>query len=113
MPWKVSNAMDEKAKFVLEYSSGDFQMAELCRKYDITRQTGYKWVSRYSQDGLEGLKELSRAPHYNPRAINDELVKQILQVRSAHRTWGARKILAWLARHRPGLELCALSTVNQ
>ena len=113
MPWKVSNAMDEKAKFVLEYSSGDFQMAELCRKYDITRQTGYKWVSRYGQDGLDGLKELSRAPHHNPRAINDELVKQILQVRSAHRTWGARKILAWLARHRPGLELCALSTVNQ
>ena len=30
-------------------------MAELCRRYDISRETGYEWLRRYESEGLEGL----------------------------------------------------------
>ena len=113
MPWKETCVMQEKLKFVLEWQSGDYGMAELCRRHGIERQTGYKWVARYRAEGFEGLKDRSRAPKSNPRAISELLLREVLEVRRAHHTWGARKILAWLGRHRPQLELCAESTVNE
>ncbi len=42
MPWKVTDVVDERTRFVLEYDSGSFTMAELCRIYDIARKTGYR-----------------------------------------------------------------------
>jgi hypothetical protein len=41
MPWKVTDVLDERTRFVLEYESGSFTMAELCRIYGIARKTGY------------------------------------------------------------------------
>jgi len=34
--------MEERAKFVLEKEWDELNMAELCRRYGISRQTGYK-----------------------------------------------------------------------
>lgn len=113
MPWKECRVMDERCRFVQEYESGEVAMAELCRQYDISRETGYKWLNRYRQGGVEQLKDHSRAPKHNPDAISEHLRREIVQVRHTHRTWGARKILAWLARHRPELDLCAASTANE
>jgi len=42
MPWKASSPMEERAKFVLEKEWDELNMAELCRRYGISRQTGYK-----------------------------------------------------------------------
>lgn len=113
MPWKETCSMNEKIRFVMEFESGDYPMAQLCRMYGISRQTGYKWWNRYAQSGsFDALEELPRVPQHNPRALSADLVQEVLQVRYMHRTWGARKILAWLDRHRPGLELCSASAVN-
>ena len=30
MPWKVTDVVDERTRFVLEYDGGSFMMAELC-----------------------------------------------------------------------------------
>jgi transposase len=56
MPWKVTDVVDERTRFVLEYDSGSFTMAELCRIYGIARKTGYLWVERYEVEGLAGLQ---------------------------------------------------------
>jgi hypothetical protein len=40
MPWKVTDVVDERTRFVLEYDSGSFTMAELSRIYGIARKTG-------------------------------------------------------------------------
>jgi hypothetical protein len=40
MPWKVTDVVDERTRFVLEYDGGSFTMAELCRIYGIARKTG-------------------------------------------------------------------------
>ena len=66
MPWKQSSIVDQRKKFVEEYESGLVTMAELCRMYEISRETGYKWVKRYELQGWEGLEDLSRAPERHP-----------------------------------------------
>ena len=48
MPWKATDEMKERTKFVLEWErrwdeaeGGGVNMAELCRMFGISRQTGY------------------------------------------------------------------------
>ena len=53
MPWKASSVMDERTRFVLEHERGLYTMTALCEMYDIARETGYYWLRRYQQGGLE------------------------------------------------------------
>lgn len=36
-------------------------MVELCERYGVSRKTGYKWIARYEDEGLDGLRDRSRA----------------------------------------------------
>ena len=54
--------MEERFKFVQEHKAEEWSFAELCRRYGVSRKTGYKWLQRYQADGLEGLQDQSRAP---------------------------------------------------
>lgn len=67
----------------------------LCREYGITRKTGYKWLGRF-QNG-NPLRDQSRAPLCCPQKTPPELEQLIISVRINHPTWGARKILRYLA----------------
>jgi transposase-like protein len=58
--------MDERMRFVLEQERGLQTMTELCEMYDITRETGYYWLRRYRQGGLEALQDRERAPRQHP-----------------------------------------------
>jgi hypothetical protein len=42
MPWNETNAMRERSRFIHEWEKGDLSMAGLCRKYGISRPTGYR-----------------------------------------------------------------------
>ena len=88
--------MDQRRKFVEEYESGLVTMAELCRIYEISRETGYKWVKRYQQLGWEGLQDLSRAPQRHPNQTAAELEERILDLRRKHPRWGPCKLQGYL-----------------
>ncbi len=47
MPWKQRKALDENKYFIEEWKRWEVSLAELCRRYEISRQTGYKWLERY------------------------------------------------------------------
>lgn len=70
MPWKDTCAMSEKQNFIKQWSRGDLTMTALCRKFGISRQTGYKWVDRWRDFGCcdEALAEFTRTPHSHPSA---------------------------------------------
>lgn len=114
MSWKVSGAVDERFRFVLDHEKGLYSMTELCTRYGISRQNGYKWVDRYRSGGVESLADRSRAPKTCPHRLNDGTITILLEARKKHPHWGPRKILAWLHRKRPELaaDLPAASTVG-
>ena len=62
MPWKESNLMDERIKFVARLLDGE-KMTVVCRDFGISRKTGYKIVNRYKQRDLQGLADQTRRPH--------------------------------------------------
>jgi transposase InsO family protein len=98
MPWKDHDVTEERWRFIEEWKSEDWSMAELCEFYGITRKTGYKWVERYEAKGLEGLWELSRAPHKHPNQVTGEMEDRVIGMREKHPNWGAPKIRARLIR---------------
>jgi putative transposase len=115
MPWKETRVEEERMKFVAECldEQSDWTMSALCEAYGISRRTGYKWLDRYERLGMEGLKDESRAPKAHPNAVRAMNVEELLRVRRRHRTWGPRKIVAWLEREEPKRSWPATSTVGE
>ena len=113
MPWKETCAVDQRMRFVVECERGAEPMAALCRIYGISRRVGYKWLDRYLSEGVDGLKDHSRAPHRHPNKVSEELESAILSVRAAHPTWGPKKLLVILKRQRPRTHWPARSTIGE
>ena len=90
MPWKEICAVKERVRFIDEWERGDLSMLALCRKYGISRQTGYKWVRRYQELGVcaHALSDLSRIPHSHPWTTEPELVDLVIRARKRWRKWG-------------------------
>src|SRR5215469_2533210 len=113
MPWKTSSAVDERTRFILEYERNEYTMTELCDIYRISRQTGYYWLARFRQGGLEGLRDLSRAPEQHPNQTPRKIEAAVLELRREHMTWGPRKLKRVLERKAPNCIWPAASTIGQ
>jgi putative transposase len=112
MPWGETCPMDERVRFIADWSRVEETMAELCRRYGISRDTGYLWVRRYRREGAAGLVERSRAPLHHPQAVDAAVERAVLTLRAAHPTWGPKKLVAALRRDHPALRSPAASTVG-
>ena len=73
-------------------------VARTCRYYGISRPTYYKWLRRYEELGIEGLRDRSRRPHTSPNATRGEVVGKILYLRQ-HYHFGPQKISMYLKRY--------------
>jgi transposase InsO family protein len=93
--------VDERNRFIDDALSDRFTMAALCARYGVSRRVGYKWLARFEEEGRQGLRDRSRAPHHCPHRIRPELAELLCAFRRAHPFWGARKLLRILSqRHR-------------
>ncbi len=92
MPWKAFSVMSLRHEFVDMSQEITVSLSELCRRFNVSRKTGYKWLKRYLEEGVQGLADRSRRPHriryHIPQAEEDAIVC----LRKKHPTWGARKI---------------------
>ena len=43
-------------------------VAKTCRYYGVSRPTYCKWLRRYEEHGIEGLRDTSSRPHSSPNA---------------------------------------------
>ena len=108
MPWREVSKMDEREEFVRLALQPGANRRELCRRFGIHPDTGYKWLARF-QAG-EPLTDRSRRPHHSPERTPGAIEEQVLGLRDAHPAWGARKLTSSL--ERGGLAMPAASTVH-
>ena len=113
MPWRESGVLEERTRFVVEYESEEWTMAELCRHYGIARKTGYKILTRWQERGTAGLADQSQAPLHHPNQTAEGIQQQVLELRRAHMSWGPRKLRGWLMTHRPQQQWPAASTIGE
>jgi len=113
MPWRETCTMEERLKFLLELDRGDVSVSELCRQYEVSRKTGYKWLHRHRSEGLTGLADRSRAPLHHAQAMCAEVEAAVLAVRQRYPSWGAKKIRAYLERADPAVRWPAASSIGE
>jgi transposase len=103
--------MDQRVPFIADYQRDVFDVAELARRYGISRKTAYKWLERYDSGGPAALADRSHRPARCPHAIPGAVVAALLEVRRHHPTWGAKKLIKVVARRQLTWTLPARSTV--
>ena len=113
MPWKRTCALDERREFVSAVMREEAGIAELCRRYEISRKTGYKWLDRFEAEGRAGLGDRSHVPHGCPHRLDEETVEQVLAVRRKYPSWGPKKIRGWLIDRKPAGSWPATSTIGE
>jgi transposase len=90
----MKNAFNYRLRLVTHARQHGIKAA--ARAFHTTVPTVRKWGRRYKAHGLEGLKELSRAPHSCPHKITGELAQRVVELRRQLPTFGARRLqLEW------------------
>lgn len=112
VPWKKTSPEREQVRFIEQWQQEEGSFAELCRRFEISPKTGYKRVHRFEGAGWEGLGDYSRAPHHHANRVAAAVVDRLVEAREAHRTWGPRKLLAWLRVRDPVVAWPAPSTAG-
>src|SRR5580658_1578144 len=92
MPWNTPSTMSLRFEFVSLAQHENANVSELCRRFGISRETGYKWLGRYREAGREGLEDRSRRPQHSPQRTGETIRKRLLELRMEHPAWGPRKL---------------------
>lgn len=107
MPWKDKTVEEIRKEFV-EAAKSCANFSSLCREFDISRKTGYKWIERY--EASQELSDRSRRPNVIANKTTMETELRIVEVRNQHPGWGAKKIKRLL--ESKGYEMPSEKTVN-
>jgi transposase InsO family protein len=110
MPWSTRDTMSLREEFITLACQEGANRRELCRRFGISPQTGYKWLARFAQLGSLGLADVSRRPLHSPGTTQEALQQAAVALRREHPAWGGRKIARRL--QDLGLGTLACSTVN-
>ena len=113
MAWRVSNVIDQRKEFINEFLRNEFSLADLCRRFEISRKCGYKWIQRFQEEGYDGLKDRSRAPHHIPGETSEDMVRKILEVKNFYRKWGPKKIYAFFQNNGDYEDLPSTTTIGK
>ncbi len=92
MPWQEVCTMSLRKEFVMLASSEGANRAALCRRFGISRKTGYKWLERAQYVESATLANESRRPCHSPTRTAQVVEDAILALRDKHPAWGARKL---------------------
>jgi putative transposase len=112
MPWKETCSVDERVRFIAEFGGAvEPSLASICRRYGISRKTGYKWLARYNAGGPGGLEDLPPVPSHPFGKLELEVEDLIVNLRGEHADWGPKKLRRLLMPLWPG-SLPAESTIG-
>lgn len=92
MAWKECDRMSQREEFTALAVVPGANFSELCRRFGISRKTGYKWRRRYQANPDAPLSDRSRRPTRSPGKTSDLVEQRVLEIRDAHPAWGGRKI---------------------
>jgi hypothetical protein len=96
MPWTSNSIFEARRNFVTLALTPNSNIRGLCRRFNISANTGYQTLERYRAEGEKGLQDRSRAPHRTLLRCSKATERAVLSVRADHPTWGGRRIASYL-----------------
>jgi putative transposase len=114
MPWMEVTLVAERLRFIFSVDSDEnHNFAAICRSFNISRKTGYKWIKRYEKYGEAGLEDDSHIPLYIPHRVSIDIVTMLIEARKLHPTWGPKKLKNLLEGKHPDIKFPACSTIGE
>lgn len=104
MAWSRQKVEEQRKDLIQAYLKDNESMEEICRRFGISRKTGYKWCNRYKELGEKGLVDLSNKPKDPYRVYPKEIIDIAIDLKLKKRKWGPRKILVILKRTYPRID---------
>ena len=92
MPFTTRSIMSQRIEFCLLASKPGSNISDLCRRYEISRRTGYKWLARYKEKGNKGLLNQSKRPYNFPNKTSAEIEEYVIGLRKNDPEWGSKKL---------------------
>src|ERR1700691_4874999 len=89
--WRLRSAVELRREFVSLALQERSNVSDLCRRFGISRKTGYKWLRRGEAEGA-CLSDRSRRPNESPQRTAGAVEGKIVSLRGEHPAWGARKL---------------------
>jgi putative transposase len=96
MNWKNTDEYKERIKFIGDWLKDEFSFSDLCKRYGISRKTGYKLINRYKEEGGLSLHHRSHARHHHPNATSHKVQQRIIELKHRFPKWGPEKLRDWL-----------------
>jgi transposase-like protein len=81
MPWKASGVPTLRLQFVRLVGEQRDPVARACRQFEISRDTGYRWLARFDADPSAALVDRSRRPRTSPGRTGLSIERQVLLTR--------------------------------
>jgi len=89
---------EQRYQAVLDVIGQGRAVMEVASQWGVSRRTVERWLARYEAQGLEGLPDRSHRPDRCPHQMPAEMEVMVLELRRAHRYWGARRLVLELVR---------------
>jgi transposase InsO family protein len=112
MPFKETCPVEERIAMMRDYDTGAFTVAELSRRYGISRETFYVWKRRRESGDERWFEERSRAPECCGHATPATEIAAIVAMRRRFPRFGPKKIRAKLKAECPAVAWPAVSTIG-
>lgn len=113
MGWLKASKESEKDRFIDDWLTREFTISELCKRYGISRPTGYDLIDRFNEEGRLAVKERSRARHVITNKTSDKIQKKLIELKHRYPNWGPATIKSYLeAEEIPGA-WPAVSTIGE
>lgn len=103
---------EQKLQLVQQCQAAEEPFAQICQRFRISRQTGYKWWHRYQTGGVAALHQRSRRPRRHPSALSALWLERLTHWRRRYPRWGPKKLRAVLRAQHPRARLPARSTIG-
>ena len=113
MSWKELSSFVRRLRFVKLALKAQQSMSQLCRRFGLSRKSGYKWVARFQREGPRGLRDRACRPNRSPRRTSSEWLIRIGRLRRRYRSWGARKLAARLRKEYPDQAVPCARTIGK
>ena len=91
------SVMEQRYHAVMEVISGA-PVAEVARRYGVSRQAVHGWLGRYEREGPAGLADHSHRPAHQPRQLDAGVEALVCRMRGLHPRWGPRRLLFELGK---------------
>ncbi len=89
---------EQRYQVVLAVLAEGRAVMDVASQWGVSRRTVHRWLARYEAEGLEGLSDRSHRPERCPHQMPAEIEVRVLELRRAHRYWGARRLALELVR---------------